>query len=68
MGKIGSLDQMEEKDGLSEDMWEERRNLKGDMEEISLQEEILWKQKAKFICAKEGDINNSFFYKIANVR
>lgn len=51
--------------GISSDVRKERIDIKMQLEEIYLQEEIKWAQKAKKQWVKEGDSNTKFFHKIA---
>ena len=38
----------------------------GELEKVTLMEEICWRQKSRGLCIREGDGNTRFFHRIAN--
>ena len=46
---------------------EERLELvRGELEKVTLMEEIYWRHKSKVLYIREGDRNTRFFHRIAN--
>ena len=50
--------------GLTETEINERNGVRSQVEHLSL--EILWRQKLRMLCVKNGDNNTKFFHKMAN--
>jgi len=60
------LDVKEGKQGLSEVELGERAMLRSQIQNLLSLEEVLWRQKSRILCIKEGDNNTKFFHKVAN--
>lgn len=64
--KIEELDHLEEEGVINDIQRLERKELRKNLEEVILKEEILWAQKAGVQWLKEGDSNTRFFHWVAN--
>jgi len=62
------LDAKEEEYGLSEVEISEKAVVRSQIHNLLSLEEVLWRQKSRMLCIKEGDNNIKFFHKVANSR
>ena len=62
------LDAKEGKYGLSEVEMGERAMVRSQIQNLLSLEEVLWRQKPRMLCIKEGNNNTKFFHKVANSR
>ena len=62
------LDDKEGEYGHSEVEIGERAVLRSQIQNLLSLEEVLWRQKLRVLCIKEGDNNTKFFHKVANSR
>ena len=62
------LDVKEGELGLFEVELGERPELRSQIQNLLSLEEVLWRQKSRLLCIKEGDNNTKFFHKMANSR
>ena len=68
MGALKLLDVKEGEFGLSEVELGERVLLRSQIQNLTLLEEVSWRQKSRMLCIKEEDNNTKFFHKVANSR
>ena len=68
LGVLDSLDAKEGDLGLSKVETHERNTMRSQAKHLLSLEEILWRQKSRMLCIKEGDNNTKFFHKVANSR
>ena len=61
-----NLDAKEGDFGLSNMEISERVVVRAQIENLLSLEEILWRQKSRMLCIKEGDNNTKFSHKVAN--
>ena len=62
------LDAKEGEYGLSKVEIDERAMLRSQIQNLLSLEEVLWRQKSRMLCIKEGDNNTKFLHKVANFR
>ena len=62
------MDVKEEEHDLSEVELGEKALLRSQIQNLLPLEEVLWRQKSRMLCIKEGDNNTKFFHKVANSR
>ena len=60
------LDVKEEEHDLSEVELGEKALLRSQIQNLLPLEEVLWRQKSRMLCIKEGDNKTKFFHKVAN--
>ena len=66
--RVKTLDELEGRSELSDQLSEERRGLKVRLEDLIKKEEISWNQKVKVKWVKEWDNNTKLFHRIASGR
>ncbi|CAL1377121.1 unnamed protein product [Linum trigynum] len=66
LGKVKEIDMKEEESALSEDDLLARSNLKCNLDQLLIMEEISWRQKSREIWLKRGDKNTNYFHKMAS--
>ena len=65
---IQDIDLLAESSPISPEIWDRKQELRRKHHSILLEQEIYWKQRSRVQWLKEGDLNTSFFHKIANGR
>ena len=60
------LDRLESEGGLVEDQGVRMVALRNELDEVLSREEISWRQKVRTKWVKDGDVNSSYFHKVAN--
>ena len=45
----------------------DKERIRGELEKMTLLEEISWRQKSGVLCLKEGDNNTKFFHTMENL-
>ncbi|CAL1352801.1 unnamed protein product [Linum trigynum] len=63
--KLKEIDKLEEQGPLADSLLIERTLLKCELEKTLLKEEIIWRQKSREIWLKVGDLNTSYFHRVA---
>ena len=66
--RLQELDREECSGNWSEELRQERANLKQDLNEVSAKHDIMVRQKMKIQWAKHGDANSSLFHRLLNTR
>ncbi len=68
MDEILQLDILEKQHDLTPSQFEQRKLLKTHLKSVLVDEEVLWKARARQQWIKEGDGNTKFFHAVANGR
>ena len=63
---LQGLEAVEESHVLTVEENLDKERIKGELEKMTLMEEICWRQKLRVFCIKEGDRNTEFFHRMAN--
>jgi hypothetical protein len=64
--ELNALDCLEEERGLAPHEKVRKSVVIGELEHVTLQEEISWRQKSRVLWLKEGDKCTKFFHRVAN--
>jgi hypothetical protein len=64
--ELNSLDRLEEERGLDPEEKLRKPMVIMELEQVTLQEEISWRQKSRILWLKEGDKCTKFFHRVAN--
>lgn len=68
MKSTDELEKLEERRHLNADEYEEFYGLCRGLMEIYKREETMWQQRAKCKWLKEGDVNTTFFHRVASFK
>ena len=63
---LRGLETVEESRVLTVEEKLDKERIRGELEKMTLMEEICWRQKLRVFCIKEGDRNTEFFHRTAN--
>ena len=63
---LSDLEMTEESQVLLKEERLELERVQGELEKVTLMEEIYWRQKSRVLYIREGDRNTKFFHRIAN--
>ena len=64
--ELSDLEMIEDSRALLEEEMLELERVRGELEKVTLMEEICWRQKSRVLCIREGDMNTRFFHHLAN--
>ena len=64
--ELSDLEMIEDSRALLQEERLELERFRGELEKVTLMEEICWRRKSRVICIREGDRNTRFFHRIAN--